>query len=133
MDYYAFQGLKTNIFVDSASINNVLFAGNPITDSNVVDAIWTDPYYGINNPANYVRWAVLAGSHPNAKNVFQVEMASYFALTAEQIELMTTNWVSNYYTQQSLVIATIAPVSGTAYQNNLGAAYWQWANAYLTM
>ena len=30
VDYYAFQGLKTNVFVDSSSINNVLLSGNPI-------------------------------------------------------------------------------------------------------
>ena len=88
--------MSTNYFVDSSSINNNLFAGNPISDPAVVDALWTDPYYGLNNPDNYVRWVVLAGSNGKAEDVFQVEIASYFALTTEQIEVMTTNWVSNY-------------------------------------
>lgn len=67
-----------------------------------------------------------------AKSVFQVELASYFALTTEQVEEMTTNWAIEYTLQQSLVLVSIQPIAGTPNKNVEGAGYWQWANAYMT-
>jgi hypothetical protein len=67
-----------------------------------------------------------------AKSVFQVELASYFALTTEQVEEMTSNWAIEYTLEQTLVLDSILPIAGTTNKNVEGAGYWQWANAYMT-
>jgi len=67
-----------------------------------------------------------------AKSVFQVELASYFALTSEQVEEMTTNWAIEYTLQQAFVLDSIIPIAGTTIINVESAGYWQWANAYMT-
>jgi len=87
VDTYTFQAMSANYFVNQASINNAFVVNNPIASIAVQDALWTDPYYGLQNPANYVRWGVLAdvSASSMAKLVFQVELASYFALTTEQV------------------------------------------------
>ena len=60
VDTYAFQAMKTNYFTDISTINSVFVSQNQISDPDVVDALWNDPYYGLSNSANYVRWGVLA-------------------------------------------------------------------------
>jgi hypothetical protein len=60
VDTYAFQAMSTNYFTDISTINSDFVSQNQISDPAVVDALWNDPYYGLSNPANYVRWGVLA-------------------------------------------------------------------------
>lgn len=67
-----------------------------------------------------------------AKSVFQVELASYFALTVEQVYEMTTNWEIEYSIMQAFVLDSILPIAGTTNINVESAGYWQWANAYMT-
>jgi hypothetical protein len=64
--------------------------------------------------------------------VFQVELASYFALTVEQIQEMTNNWSTQYTSEKAGLLASIVPLS-ISNQNTESAGYWQWANAYLTV
>jgi len=52
-----------------------------------------------------------------AKSVFQVELASYFALTTEQVSEMTTNWAIEYTLEQALVLDSILPIAGTTNEN----------------
>lgn len=43
-------------FKSEAKINNEFVAMNPIEDSAIVTALYTDPWYGLNNDANYLQW-----------------------------------------------------------------------------
>ena len=54
-----YSSMQTNLFTDAVSINTNLLINNPILDPAVLDAVFNDPYYGLNNPANYNRWNVL--------------------------------------------------------------------------
>ena len=49
------QMLATN-FATEAKINKQFLAGNPINNPAVVTALYTDPFYGLNNDANYFTW-----------------------------------------------------------------------------
>lgn len=60
VDTYAFNEMSLNYFVDATSINSAFVSTNPISNPAVVDALWNDPYYGLSDPANYVRWGILA-------------------------------------------------------------------------
>lgn len=51
--------MASDNFSSSADINNVLLINNPITNQAQLDAVFDDPYYGLNNPNNYDRWNVL--------------------------------------------------------------------------
>jgi hypothetical protein len=51
--------MQATYFPDAASINTNLLINNPISDPNVLDVVYTDPYYGLGNAANYDRWQVL--------------------------------------------------------------------------
>ena len=53
------------MFGTEAKINKQFLVGNPISDPTVVTALYTDPWYGLNNANNYFTWNVLlAGSDP---------------------------------------------------------------------
>ena len=41
-------------FKSSSKINSEFVVNNPISDTNVVNAIYTDPFYGLNNENNYL-------------------------------------------------------------------------------
>ena len=47
--------LDTN-FATEDKINKQFLAGNPINNPAVVTALYTDPFYGLNNDANYFTW-----------------------------------------------------------------------------
>jgi hypothetical protein len=51
--------IASDYFSSSTEINNVLLINNPITNQAQLDAVFDDPYYGLNNPNNYDRWNVL--------------------------------------------------------------------------
>jgi hypothetical protein len=51
--------MQATYFPDATSINTNLLINNPISDPNVLDVVYTDPYYGLGNAANYDRWQVL--------------------------------------------------------------------------
>jgi hypothetical protein len=42
---------------------------NIITDQNVLNAMYTDPFYGLNNFQNYARWEVLQNVNVNTTDI----------------------------------------------------------------
>jgi hypothetical protein len=41
-------------FKSAAKINSEFVVNNPISDPNVINALYTDPFYGLNNENNYM-------------------------------------------------------------------------------
>jgi len=49
-----FGQMRTTEFKSDTKINSEFVRLNPITDQAVVTALYTDPWYGLNNDANYL-------------------------------------------------------------------------------
>lgn len=49
-----FGQMRTTEFKSETKINSEFVRVNPITDQAVVTALYTDPWYGLNNDANYL-------------------------------------------------------------------------------
>ena len=96
-----------------------------------------DPWYGLENPVNYFRWnqlKVAAKSNITEYNnnvAWKSELRSAFNLVWDQMQTVSNNW-NNYYRTQSTAFFQTLPVNGT-FVNPFGAAYWQWANSYVSM
>jgi hypothetical protein len=78
-DFVALEAMQQNYFIDSNSINTYLLPNNPISDQLVLDAMFTDPFYGLNNFENYAHWQTfgLSGSETeivNKKTAWAVEV-----------------------------------------------------------
>jgi hypothetical protein len=70
---------------------------NPITDPSLLDAMFTDPFYGLNDFENYAHWQTfgLSGTEAeivNKKLAWAVEVQFYFGLTKSQVVELSTNW-----------------------------------------
>lgn len=102
----------------------------------VLDVMFSDPYYGLSNAENYVRWNVLQVVSKtnttafNKKIAFQAELRSAFGLTYTQVNQLTNNW-NTLYSSTADVLYPMLPVNST-FSNIFGVMYWQWANAYVT-
>ena len=55
-------------------------------DPSIVNALYYDPSYGLEDPANIAKWHVACRDDAIAKLEFQNEISSYFNLTREQTE-----------------------------------------------
>lgn len=55
-DLVIFNTMSSTIFTSSAAINTALLPLNPIGNQVLLDAIFTDPWYGLENYENYYRW-----------------------------------------------------------------------------
>jgi hypothetical protein len=57
-DTWVFVAMQTNYFANAAAIGTNLM---PLTtpSQGVLDVMFTDPYYGLQDPNNYARWNVL--------------------------------------------------------------------------
>ena len=96
-------------FKSSSKINSEFVVNNPISDVNVVNAIYTDPFYGLNNENNYLQWNVLmADADPLERAAFKAELRTYFGLNQAQVEEMETNW-NAYYQNNAAIINALAP------------------------
>jgi hypothetical protein len=127
--------MQQTYFTSSSGINNYLLPTDPITNSTVLDAVFNDPFYGLNNSTNYAHWQTfgLAGSEPeivNKRIAWATEVCFYFGLSKGQVETMYNNW-NSLYTQTYNVVKKSWP-SLPAYQNSVGCAYWQWADSWMT-
>ena len=129
------QYISTNMLIAPASINTYLTINNPVTDPNVLNAMFDDPFYGLNNPQNYPRWNALQerdfnATATNKRLAWQAELRTYFALNSAQVQELTVNW--NNMWQDSLNTFNANLPSPLVYENTFGAAYWQWATGQLT-
>lgn len=99
--------------------------------------MFTDPYYGLNNPDNYWRWnqlRVVANTNTtwwNEKLAWQAEMGAAFGLNQAQIKEATSNWQKLYQFANTQMNGQIP--SNSTYTNIFGTMYWQWANSYQSM
>jgi hypothetical protein len=50
---YCQHNMWSSYFSTPSSINTYLLPKNPISDPNLLGAIYTDPWYGLNNYENY--------------------------------------------------------------------------------
>ena len=65
----------------------------------VEEAIYNDPFYGLNNLENYFHWnAFLSTANPLANLAWSWEVRTYFGLTIEQVAEMEVNWRELYHT-----------------------------------
>ena len=101
----------------------------------MLDAIYTDPWYGLNNPYNYYHWQVLEMQNTNTTQIYKrlawkAEMRSYWNLTAAQMQTIQTNW--NFYFQQQVGNMSFYLPAPEQYSNIFGVAYWQWCNGLIT-
>jgi hypothetical protein len=70
-------------FKTEAKINSLFVAKNPIQDPAVVTALYTDPWYGLNNETNYLQWqALYATEDPLVRLAFKSELRTYFSLSS---------------------------------------------------
>lgn len=98
-----FFDMKTAYFGSADGINQYLAINNPITDPAVITAIYTDPNYGLENYQNYAVWNALQETHAstaavNKKLAFQAELLTYWGLSTDQVNEITTNWNSLFNT-----------------------------------
>lgn len=54
-NYYIHQEMQTTYFATADGINTNLLPNNPLGDPNKT-LMFTDPFYGLQNPENYARW-----------------------------------------------------------------------------
>ena len=90
-------------FNKETKINNQFLNGNP-TSTAVQTALYTDPWYGLNNDANYFTWQALrTGADPLEKLAFKSDLRTYFGLSKAQVDEMETNW-NIFYDQQAIIV-----------------------------
>lgn len=128
------QTISTNQLTTASDINNVLLINNPAS-TQIQDAMWNDPYYGLSNYENYPRWQALQNTNTNStainkKLAWQAELRSYFGLSSAQVQELTKNWNGLVRTTGLTVEANLP--SPVEYQNAFGFAYWQWATGQIT-
>jgi hypothetical protein len=86
--------MSNNYFSTSDGINTYLLPNNPITNQVLIDAIYTDPWYGLKDLKNYEQWQVLESGNANTtaiheKLAFQAELRTYFGLSSAQVQEIT--------------------------------------------
>lgn len=119
-------------FKTESKINSEFVRLNPIKDALIVTALYTDPWYGLNNDANYLQWNVLmASADPLDRLAFKAELRTYFSLSQAQVNEMEVNW-NAYYKNNAAIINVLAP-AGPGYENIGGIAYWQWCSGFFTL
>lgn len=98
-----------------------------------------DPWYGFGNTNNYFRWNQLRPvgntnvTEYNMKLAWQLEMASAFNLTYNQLRTVTNNWNALFVNQSdTFFLNELTTVVNSTYANEFGAAYWQWANGWIS-
>lgn len=134
-DTWTFVAMQSNYFATAADIGTNLMPSSTPSQA-VLDVMFSDPYYGLQDPNNYARWNVLqvvAKTNTTAFNkkiAFQAELRSAFGLTYTQVNQLTNNW-NNLYSSTAALLYPMQPVNST-FTNIFGVMYWQWANAYVT-
>ena len=93
-DLLVWDQMYTNYFSTSAGINTYLLPNNPITDQALIDAIFTDPNYGLDYLESYEKWQVLQSGNANTtaiheKLAFQADLRTYFGLSSAQVQEIT--------------------------------------------
>lgn len=97
-------------FKSETKINSEFVLNNPITNPAVVTALYTDPFYGLNNDTNYFQWNVLlTNQDPLERATFKAELRTYFDLSVAQVDEMEQNW-NTYYNNNAAIINVLAPV-----------------------
>ena len=111
-------------------MNGVLCPKHPFTDAKA-ERIFNDPYYGLNNPDNYYHWnAFLYTTTDTERIAWKWEMKTYFDMTLQQVAEIEENWNTMYADALTTVYESIP--SPDEYLNEVGVAYWQWADGYMT-
>jgi hypothetical protein len=134
-DAWVFQHMHTSYFNTAAGITTNLIKNNPVS-STVQNRMWSDPYYGLNNPDNYWRWNQLRVVSKvnetwwNEKLAWQNEIRAAFNLTVQQLSEATQNWLSLYRSTSNSLYPLLP--SNSTYKNNFGLMYWQWATGFLS-
>eukprot|EP00347_Sterkiella_histriomuscorum_P022889 403336776 len=112
----------------TSGIKTDLFPGAGITDAQAT-AMLTDPYFGLNNLNNYIRWDPLTyGQDPLQYQLLFNELRYRFGLTTEQINICTKQW--NFFTDKGKKGVKAAVFSRN--NDEQGVAYCQWANSIVT-
>ena len=71
VDYYVFQQMRTNNFTDATALGNALFGSQPdiMPNSQTIDEMWGNTFYGLYNVSNYFRWAPLRSGVPKTDTI----------------------------------------------------------------
>lgn len=101
--------MRSTEFKDSSQINKIFVKENPISDPNIVEALYNDPYYGLINVDNYPDWNVLlASSDSMQRQAFKTELMTYFKLNRAQVDEMESQW-NNFYEANRRIVVTLCP------------------------
>lgn len=77
---------------DGPSVNSKIFTNTTLTDATA-NAIYVDPYYGLNNVNNYAKWdALLDNADELVRRLFKNELRTYFGLSQAQVDQAELNW-----------------------------------------
>ena len=77
--------MRATEFKNINKINSSFVVNNPISDTNIVNALYYDPWYGLNNADNYAHWNVLllddnSITAVNMRGAWKAELRTYFGL-----------------------------------------------------
>lgn len=89
--------MRATEFKTINKINSEFVVNNPISDPNVVNALYYDPWYGLNDPNNYAHWNALMNDDNsttaiNLRIAWKAELRTYFGLNVNQVDEMEQNW-----------------------------------------
>ena len=78
----AYNLLQQSSFTSGATLKQALF---PIDEDSTVDvkaceAIYNDKHYGLSNPDNVEKWAVICGDDEADSEAFLIELFTYFGI-----------------------------------------------------
>ena len=112
------------------TINDLLLPQNPASPK-ISQAMFSDPYYGFKYKSNYLHWNALLDTADSLERLaWQWELRTYFALSADQIIEIQESWNALYSEWVTNVVDDLEVPS--AFENQVGAAYWQWADQSIT-
>ena len=81
LDTGVFTLMRQSEFSAETRINALFLQQHPVDDATQT-ALYTDPYYGLDNADNYMHWqALYSGADPNEQLAFKAELRTYFGLS----------------------------------------------------
>jgi tRNA G10 N-methylase Trm11 len=94
-------------YYNEKNILKNLFENNPNISTAQMNAIYTDPYYGLQHEENWIKWDSLVSTTPKLANrLFKNELKTYFNLSETIVNIAEKNWDAEYKAQ---LIAVSSP------------------------
>ena len=111
--------------MNETDINLNLVPKKHVTDEQQT-ALFTDPWYGLQNFTNYMHWNKFVNTEDPKRKLQKLawfwELRSYFGLSFDQVTEMATNW-NAWYNEQTRIVYNNTLTKGFN-QTQTGVAYW---------